>query len=69
MKQRARYGIVGSGWRSDFFLRLAALMPERFEVTGLVTRSADKGAALSEKWKIPTSAARRIWSLGTGQIS
>lgn len=49
MKQSARYGIVGSGWRSDFFLRLAALMPERFEVTGLVTRSADKGAALSEK--------------------
>ncbi len=34
MKQSARYGIVGSGWRSDFFLRLAALMPERFEVTG-----------------------------------
>ena len=31
---QTRFGIVGSGWRSEFFLRLARLLPERFRVTG-----------------------------------
>jgi predicted dehydrogenase len=35
-----RYAIVGRGWRARFFLRLAALMPDRFAVVGVVTRSA-----------------------------
>jgi predicted dehydrogenase len=34
-----RYGIVGHGWRAEFFLRLASLMPDRFTVTGVMTRS------------------------------
>jgi predicted dehydrogenase len=38
-----RYAIVGTGWRADFFLRLAALMPDRFGVTGVVSRSVERG--------------------------
>jgi hypothetical protein len=49
-----RFGIVGSGWRSAFFLRIARALPERFAVTGLVTRSADTGRALEEEWGIRT---------------
>ncbi len=49
-----RFGIVGSGWRSAFFLRIARALPERFAVTGLVTRSADTGRALEEEWGIHT---------------
>ena len=44
-----RFGIVGSGWRSDFFLEIAKQAPERFEVTGLVSRSADTRPAPFEK--------------------
>ena len=40
----ARFGIVGSGWRTQFYLRMAALMPDRFAVAGVVTRSAERGA-------------------------
>ncbi len=37
----ARYAVIGRGWRAKFFVRLARLMPERFCVTGNVTRAAD----------------------------
>jgi len=49
-----RFGIVGSGWRSEFFQRIAKALPERFEVTGVVTRSAERGRAVEEAWDVPT---------------
>src|SRR6266542_3732916 len=45
-----RFAIVGAGWRTDFFLRIAVALPERFEIAGLVVRSADKGAAAEARW-------------------
>ncbi len=47
-----RFGIIGSGWRSEFFLRIARAMPERFEVTGLVTRREDTARAVGERWGV-----------------
>lgn len=52
--QPARYGIVGSGWRTGFFQRLARLMPARFAVTGVVTRTAERGAEVTAEWGVPT---------------
>ena len=52
--QPARYGIIGSGWRADFFLRMAQLMPDRFHATGVVTRSTERGSAVTERWGVPT---------------
>lgn len=37
-----RFGVIGSGWRSGFFLEIAKQAPERFEVVGLVSRSSEK---------------------------
>ncbi|MEP6800251.1 MAG: Gfo/Idh/MocA family oxidoreductase [Lapillicoccus sp.] len=51
---RTRYAIVGAGWRSSVFLRLAYLMPDRFEVSGVVTRRAEPGAELESQWGVPT---------------
>ena len=51
---QVRFALVGSGWRSGFFLRLAHQAPERFVVTGVVTRTADRGAELESTWKVPT---------------
>jgi predicted dehydrogenase len=50
----ARLGIVGSGWRTQFYLRMARLMPDRFEVTGVVTREAGRGAEVEQEWGVPT---------------
>ncbi|MCS5734088.1 Gfo/Idh/MocA family protein [Herbiconiux daphne] len=51
-----RFGIVGSGWRSEFFLRIAQALPERFEITGLVTRNLETARAVTERWGVPTHA-------------
>ncbi|MET8089855.1 Gfo/Idh/MocA family oxidoreductase [Micromonospora sp. NPDC005220] len=51
---QTRFGIVGSGWRGEFFLRLARLLPERFRVTGVVTRTESRGAAVTAEWGVRT---------------
>ena len=47
------FAIIGSGRRADFFLRLAAKVPDRLRVAGVISRSRDRGDALSAKWRIP----------------
>ncbi|HAA77353.1 TPA: oxidoreductase [Candidatus Latescibacteria bacterium] len=37
-----RFGIVGTGWRSEFYLRVVAACPDRFECVGLVSRNPDR---------------------------
>ncbi|MFC6081938.1 Gfo/Idh/MocA family protein [Sphaerisporangium aureirubrum] len=49
-----RFGVVGSGWRSEFFLRLARRLPERLSVSGVVTRTAERGAEVEARWGVPT---------------
>ena len=53
---RIDFAIVGSGWRSEFFLRIARELPDRFRVVGLVTRSETTGRAIQESWGVPTFA-------------
>jgi predicted dehydrogenase len=50
----ATYGIVGSGWRAQFFLRLASLLPEHLRVTGVVTRTAGAGERVESTYAVPT---------------
>lgn len=52
MNGPARYAVVGRGWRAEFFLRLAALMPDRFAVTGVLTRTA--APDLEARYGVPT---------------
>lgn len=48
------FAIIGTGWRSEFFLRIAASLPERFAVAGLVSRSPEKREAYARAWSVPT---------------
>ncbi|MEU1533970.1 Gfo/Idh/MocA family protein [Streptomyces fagopyri] len=48
-----RFGIVGSGWRAEFFARLARALPERLAVAGVVTRSAERVAQVEAEWGVP----------------
>jgi predicted dehydrogenase len=51
---RIDFAIIGSGWRSEFFLRIARELPDRFRVVGLVTRSDATGRRISSDWGVPT---------------
>ncbi|NCT91801.1 Gfo/Idh/MocA family oxidoreductase [Cellulomonas sp. APG4] len=49
-----RYAVVGSGWRAQFFLRMARALPERFELLGVVTRTAERGQEVAAAHGVPT---------------
>jgi hypothetical protein len=51
---RIQFGIVGGGWRAEFYLRIAHSCPERFGVTGMVVRSEEKGSAVEQRWGVRT---------------
>lgn len=48
-----RFGVVGSGWRTLFFLRVARARPDLFEVAGVVSRTAERAAAVHKEWGVP----------------
>jgi predicted dehydrogenase len=49
----SRFGVVGTGWRAQFYLRLAGLLPEQFEVAGLVGRTQDAAERAAAGRKVP----------------
>ncbi len=49
-----RFGIIGAGWRTEFFLRVAHELPGHFGVVGVVVRDAAKRDAFRKKWAVPT---------------
>jgi predicted dehydrogenase len=53
------FGIVGSGWRGEFFLRLAATVPDRFRATGVVTRTPERGAEVTARHGVPSFRTAR----------
>jgi len=46
------FAVVGSGWRSMFFLRLARVLPERLRAVGVVTRTAQRAAQLTAEQSV-----------------
>jgi predicted dehydrogenase len=53
MAKPVLFGIVGAGWRTSFFLRIAQALPERFRVGGMLVRNHEKGEALAARWNVP----------------
>ena len=51
--KRIKFGVVGSGWRCLFFLRVARARPDLFEVAGVVSRTAERAAAVNKEWGVP----------------
>ena len=46
--------VVGAGWRADFYIRIAQLMPERFEIVGVVARQEGVRNDLEQKYGVKT---------------
>ncbi len=50
MKGKCVFGIVGSGWRAEFYMRIAKALPELFNICGVVTRQDEKKATIHQNW-------------------
>ncbi|WP_203568458.1 Gfo/Idh/MocA family protein [Aestuariimicrobium ganziense] len=51
----ATIGVLGTGWRAEYFLRIASLLPERFTVAGILTRSEESAERAAARWAVPTT--------------
>jgi predicted dehydrogenase len=49
----ARFAIVGGGFRSNYFLRIARALPTLFACSGMVVRDAARAQAVREAWGVP----------------
>ena len=52
-----RFGLIGTGWRSEFFARLARQAPDAFQVTGVVSRRPERGTEVAAAWGVPAVAS------------
>lgn len=53
MTLAATFGVVGSGWRSEFFVRLARLLPERLTLVGAAVRRPEAAEQAADRWGVP----------------
>jgi predicted dehydrogenase len=53
MIDKTRFAIVGSGWRSEFFFRIAQELPGLFEITGVLARTSERAQSIEGRWSIP----------------
>ena len=51
---KTRYALIGSGWRAEFYIRIARLIPEQFELTGVMIRDEEKARAFSARFGVRT---------------
>lgn len=50
-----RFAIVGSGWRSLFYVRAAQAMPQRFAVCAMLCRTQAKAEAIARQYGVHTT--------------
>ncbi|MCR5448479.1 MAG: Gfo/Idh/MocA family oxidoreductase [Solobacterium sp.] len=53
MKQPVRFAMIGSGWRSLYYIRIAKALPQYFEVCMMLCRTQEKAQYMSETYHIP----------------
>ena len=47
-----KFGLYGSGWRSEFFLRVAKLLPKQFYIDGVITTNPEKAEYFKKEFGI-----------------
>lgn len=51
--RKFRFGLIGSGWRAEFYIRIAKALPEHFELAGVLIRDKEKGENFSKIHQVP----------------
>lgn len=52
MSDPVRFAVIGSGWRSEFHLRMAQAAPDRLQVVGVVTQTDAEAARITARWGV-----------------
>jgi predicted dehydrogenase len=52
----AGFAVVGTGFRTEYFLQIAAALPDRLRVTALLGRNAERAAELGRRYGVPVAA-------------
>ncbi|WP_411700141.1 Gfo/Idh/MocA family protein [Conyzicola sp.] len=55
--QPAVIGLIGAGWRAEYFLRIARDLPERFVVARVLVRTEASATSVGQKWGVPTGTS------------
>jgi predicted dehydrogenase len=54
--ERFEFAVVGAGWRTDFFLRVAKALPQ-MNVCGVVVRNETRAREVESEWGVPCFAS------------
>ncbi|MGN0339459.1 MAG: Gfo/Idh/MocA family protein [Lachnospira sp.] len=52
-----RFAVIGSGWRSLFYVRIAKALPDMFELTALLCRGQEKADRIQKDYGIHTTTS------------
>ncbi len=55
-KRKITFGIMGGGWRAEFYLRIAQALPEEFAVSEIWMRDETKAREMEGRWGVKTTA-------------
>ena len=47
-----RFALIGAGWRAEFYVRIAKLMPEAFFLTSVLVRNPQKGREFAKRHSV-----------------
>lgn len=50
-----RIGLIGAGWRAQYFLRIARALPDRFAITRVLVRSEESANTVRAGWGDPAA--------------
>lgn len=56
---KLRFIVVGSGWRSLFYWRIAQALPERFELCAMLCRTEEKAEKMHREYGVPVSTSAK----------
>ncbi|MEC0227676.1 Gfo/Idh/MocA family protein [Paenibacillus alba] len=51
---KIEFGIVGSGWRANFYLRIAKALPKWFAVRAMLIRNEERAREIEDEWGVKT---------------
>ena len=54
---KLRFIVVGSGWRSLFYWRIAQALPERFALCAMLCRTEEKAEKMHREYGVPVSTS------------